>query len=84
MAPKNVTVTIDVDEVNDVIYFHSDGFVYPFSLLTFKELITSNPKHGLDVTHLIRNVAIRASLSNVDINNINSIKAAIDGVPFKV
>ncbi|MEK6760105.1 MAG: hypothetical protein AABY51_10060 [Deltaproteobacteria bacterium] len=85
MAPKNVTVMIgEVDEVNDSIYLHVGSFGYPVTLSRFRELIQGNLKHGMDIEHLIRNVAIRAALSNVDINDINSIKAAIEGVPFKV
>lgn len=85
MAPKNVTITIeDIDELNDTMRIYADGFSYPTSIIKFKELIQGNKKHRLDIEHLIRNIAISASLSNVDINDFNSIKAAVEGKPFKV
>lgn len=85
MAPKNVTVTIeDVDEQADAMRVYVNGTGYPVSLSRFRELIAGGAGHGIDSEHLIRNVAIRAALSNVNIDNINSIKAAVEGVPFKV
>lgn len=85
MAPKNVTVTIgEVDEVNDSMYLYVGSFGHPVAISRFKELIQGDPRLGIDVEHLIRNVAIRAALSNVDVNDFNSIRAAINGVPFKV
>lgn len=85
MAPKNVTVTIgEVDEVNDSMYLYVGNFGHPVAISRFKELIQGDQRQGMDVEHLIRNVAIRAALSNVNINDINSIKAAVEGVPFKV
>lgn len=84
MAPKNVMVKIDVDEQNDSMYITVDSFAHPVIFSRFKELIQSDPKQGMDIEHLLRNIAIRAALSNVDINNVTSIKAAVEGVPFKV
>ena len=86
MAPKNVTVTIEDEDVEmDLIRIYVNGTGHPVSLSRFKELIQGNPEHVMDTEHLIRNVAIRVALTpNVDINDINSIKAAVEGVPFKV
>lgn len=84
MAIKNITIKLEVDEINDSMYIIADSFAYPVLFSRFKELIQDNSKYGIDLEHLIRNVVIRASLSNVDVNNINSIKAAVEGVPFKV
>ncbi|MEK7679310.1 MAG: hypothetical protein AAB356_03870, partial [Deltaproteobacteria bacterium] len=59
-----------------------DGMGYPIAISRFRELIAGG--QHVDAEHLIRNVALRAALSNANINDINSIKAAVEGVPFKV
>lgn len=83
MPRKTVTVSIeDVDEQTDSMRVYVEGTGYPVALSRFREMITGSQQ--MDSEHLLRNVAIRAALSNVDISNINSIKAAIEGVPFKV
>ncbi len=85
MPPKNVTVKLgEPDLINDSIHIHVGNFGYPIPFSRFKALIQGSEEQGMDIEHLIRNVAIRAALSNVDVNDINSIKAGVENVPFKV
>lgn len=84
MAPKNVTVTLeDVDEQAGTMFVRVGSFAHPVFISRFKNLIRGTA-HEPDIEHLLHNMAIRASLANADINDINSIKAAVEGVPFKV
>lgn len=85
MPIESVTIRIDdVDEANDFMRVYIGAHGHPVRISRFRELMEGKGLNNVDPEHLIRNVAIRAALGNANRNDIAAIKAAVEGVTFRV
>ena len=87
MAIRSVSVKVDLSEVpkGGPIYFYVGNHGFPCPVDTFKEYMKGASHDGnVFAEHLIRNIAIRAALANLEGKTLAEIKASIESATFQV
>ena len=82
---KDIFVKIlDIDKENDVFYIQVGSFCYPVHISEFKKMMEGEEIENINVPHIVKNIAINASLSGISLDDFKSIKTIIEKITFKV
>lgn len=85
MAIETISIKVDATELaNGLIRFYVGNFGYAVLVQDLKELIVGRGQANLNLDHLLRNVAISASLAGKSLSDLPGLKTWIESQTFKV